>query len=91
MATARPNPRSKATQGIKPLEKWPFGRKNYIWFGVSLLVMVIGYVALGQGSTTLAPFLLVTAYCVLVPVAILIKDKPKEDPTAIPTEQQTEQ
>jgi hypothetical protein len=90
MATVRPNPKSKSSQGAKPLEKWPFGKKNYIWFGISLLTMVIGYVALGQGSTTLAPFLLVVAYCVLVPVAILIKDKPKDDPTAIPTDQPSE-
>jgi hypothetical protein len=56
---------------------WPFGRKNYILFGVALVVIAIGYVFLAQGSITLAPLLLVVGYCVLVPWAILAKNQPK--------------
>jgi hypothetical protein len=54
--------------------KWPFGKRNYIAFGVALTVIIFGYISLGQGSITLAPILLFLGYCVLVPVAILIKD-----------------
>jgi len=61
---------------------WPFGKKNYIWFGVALGVMIIGYVLLGSGDITLAPLLLVVAYCVLIPVAILVKGRSDEDPTS---------
>lgn len=62
-------------------EKWPFGRKNYILFGVALAVIVVGFVALSQGSTSLAPILLVAGYCVLVPWAILAKEKQAAEST----------
>lgn len=54
-------------------EGLPFTKKNYLIFLVGLLVIVIGYVALGQGSITLAPILLVLGYCVIIPVAILYR------------------
>jgi hypothetical protein len=59
--------------------KWPFGKRNYLVFALALVVIIIGYVALGQGSITLAPFLLVLGYCVLIPIALLIKDRPGSD------------
>ncbi len=62
--------------------KWPFGPRNYLIFGLAMVVIVIGYVALGYGSITLAPVLLVLGYCVLIPVAIVIKGRPEEDPVA---------
>ena len=52
--------------------KWPFGPRNYLVFGLAMIVIVIGYVALGYGSITMAPVLLVLGYCVLIPVAIII-------------------
>jgi len=81
MAIPTKNTKTRVT-APKAVEKWPFGRKNYIWFGISLLAMVIGYVLLGTGSDTLAPFVLVVAYCVLVPIALLIKDEPKSEQTS---------
>ena len=60
--------------------KWPFGPKNYILFAVALVVIIVGYISLGQGSITLAPILLILGYCVLVPLAIWIKGKPEETP-----------
>ena len=59
--------------------KWPFGRRNYIFFGAAMLSIIIGYIALGQGSITLAPILLVLGYCVLVPVSLIIKGDPQQD------------
>ena len=56
---------------------WPFGRRNYILFGVAFVVIAIGYVFLAQGSITLAPLLLVVGYCVLVPWAILARNPEK--------------
>ncbi len=59
---------------------WPFGTKNYIAFGVAILVIAVGYILLGQGSITAAPILLVLGYCVLIPVALVIKsDSNKSD------------
>lgn len=59
--------------------KWPFGKKNYIFFGIALLVIILGYLSLASGSITLAPILLVVGYCVLIPIALIIKDNPDSD------------
>lgn len=59
--------------------QWPFGRNNYIMFGISLVVLIIGYIVLGQGSITLAPILLVLGYCVLIPVSLIIKSGQPDD------------
>ena len=63
-----------------PATAVPFGRRNWILFGVGIAVIVLGYVLLsippadGFLSLTAAPLLLVLGYCVLVPVAILYRD-----------------
>lgn len=54
--------------------QWPFGTKNYIVFAISIIVILVGYILLGQGSITMAPILLVVGYCVLIPMALIIKD-----------------
>jgi hypothetical protein len=70
MATAKKKGVSAGSEAIT----WPFGKKNYLLFGIAILVIAVGYIFLGQGSTTLAPILLVVGYCVLVPVSIIIRD-----------------
>ena len=59
----------RETQGVE----LPFGRKNYILFGAAAVVILAGYVALSQGSITLAPILLLLGYLVLIPWGILAK------------------
>ena len=54
---------------------WPFGKTNYIYLGISVVVMIIGFYLLSIGSMTLAPILLIIGYCVLVPIAIMKRDK----------------
>ena len=60
-------------------QKFPFTKKNWTWFGIGLVTIVLGYVLLsippadGFLSLTLAPILLVVGYCVLIPTAILIR------------------
>lgn len=63
--------------------KWPFGKRNYMFFGAAMLSIIVGYIALGQGSITLAPILLVLGYCVLVPVSLIIKGDPDQDESEI--------
>jgi hypothetical protein len=59
----------------------PFTRKNWSLFAAGLGVIAMGYLLLGvppaEGflSLTLAPILLVLGYCVLVPAAILVRDR----------------
>ncbi|MBN1232850.1 MAG: hypothetical protein JXA60_05825 [Candidatus Coatesbacteria bacterium] len=50
-----------------------FGNISFIFFGIGLLLLIAGYIALGYGSITLAPILLIGAYCVVIPIALLIK------------------
>jgi len=48
-------------------------RKNLVVFGAALASIAAGFALLAEGSVTAAPILLVAGYCVLVPVAILLK------------------
>ncbi|HEX9218822.1 MAG TPA: hypothetical protein VF864_17765 [Gemmatimonadales bacterium] len=49
-----------------------FGPKNYIVLGGAVVSLALGYWLLSQGSTTLAPVLLVLGYCVLFPVGLAL-------------------
>jgi hypothetical protein len=70
--TPRPQARPKAqTRVARP--NIQFKPKNWILLGVGILTIIAGYLFLSQGSITLAPILLVGGYCILIPVAILIK------------------
>ena len=65
---------------------WPFGKKNYILFGLGIVSIVLGYITLantavdpnpdeggwGQIFLTLSPALLVLGYCVLIPISIIV-------------------
>lgn len=69
--------RQRRGPGQRPAEPpdvdLPFGKKNYMLFGVAALVIIAGYVALSNGSITVAPILLLLGYLVLIPIAILAK------------------
>lgn len=62
-------------------QKFPFTRKNWAIFALGLATIVLGYIFLsippaeGFLSLTLAPILLVLGYCVLIPMAILVRDR----------------
>lgn len=72
--------------------EWPFGTKNYILFGISLVVLIIGYVCLGSGDNanapitlTVAPILLVIGYA-LIPFAIMAKGKKDAEASSAPAD-----
>ena len=46
-------------------------RRSLLWWGLTVLALVLGFADLIRGGITLGPILLVLAYCVLIPVAIL--------------------
>jgi len=46
-------------------------RSALLWWGLSLAALVIGYADLWRGGITVGPIMLVLAYCILVPLAIL--------------------
>ncbi|HSJ24392.1 MAG TPA: hypothetical protein VK929_06990 [Longimicrobiales bacterium] len=49
-----------------------FSPINAILLVLGLAAVVLGYVALAQGSITVAPLLLVLGYAVLLPLAIIL-------------------
>ncbi|MXW80943.1 MAG: DUF3098 domain-containing protein [Gemmatimonadetes bacterium] len=63
----------------------PFTRKNWSLAIAGLAVIVLGYVFLrippaeGFLSLTLAPVFLVVGYCVLIPMAILVRDQSADE------------
>ena len=76
--------KAKKTEETKTTETWPYGKKNYIIFAAAAIVIIIGFILLGQGSDTFSVILLVLGYCVLIPAALILKDKPDvttEEPT----------
>ena len=69
-------------------ESLPLGRENYFILGAGILVIVAGYVAMLEGSVegflplVLSPILLVTGYCIVIPLGIMYrKSAPKEPAT----------
>ena len=46
-------------------------QRTFLWWGLALGALVLGYADLARGGETIAPILLVLGYCVLVPLAIL--------------------
>ena len=59
---------------------WPFNKKNYLLFGIGILVIILGYIIMATGdvnsfqSVKLAPVLLVIGYLVIIPLSIFYKD-----------------
>ena len=83
----------KAKKKKKQKAKLPFTRKNYQLFGIGILTIIIGYIFLSIGpwnsfpSLTIAPIILVIGYLVIIPLAILYREKgPKEE--KVKTEEQ---
>ena len=66
---------------MSPPPALPFTRTNWILFVVGLAVIAVGYVLLrippvdGFLSLTAAPILLVAGYCVILPAAILARNR----------------
>lgn len=58
-----------------------FSSVNFKLLGVCVLLLLIGYIFLGQGpvynhiSWSIAPIILVAVYCILIPITILYKKK----------------
>ena len=77
---ARVTPKSAAKRKTVSVSL-PFTKRNYQILGIGLLIIIAGYIALGQqpwdGTMPLvvAPILLVLGYCVVIPFGILFREK----------------
>ncbi|MBC8323680.1 MAG: DUF3098 domain-containing protein [Candidatus Marinimicrobia bacterium] len=63
------------------IESWAFTSKNYIIFAVGVLLIGVGYIVMAGGETTsvqsltVAPILLFLGYIVVIPAALIYRDK----------------
>ena len=85
-ATARARQQAKGPQW-----QFPFSKSNFIYFGIALAVIIIGFALMATGMSspetttpekwgnpmalTIGPILLVVGFCVLVPYAIMKRDR----------------
>jgi len=78
--------KKKMAAKSKAPEVFPFDRENYIIIGIGLLFIIAGYYAMsgnvvaGFSQLTLSPLLLLTGYCVIIPIGIFYKKKEKPSP-----------
>ena len=64
----------KAKAGVPEADlgfRW--GGLNSVLLGLGVAILAMGYMSLSKGSLTLAPVLLVTGYCVLIPASLLVR------------------
>jgi hypothetical protein len=53
----------------------PFTMVNYVLFAGGLLDIIIGWFLLRGGHITIAPLMLIAGYCVIIPLAIVLRKK----------------
>ncbi len=70
--TNRRAARSRERNRHRDADSLRFSRKNGILGLAGLVVIVLGYALLAQGSITAAPLLLVLGYLVLLPLALVL-------------------
>jgi hypothetical protein len=73
MNTAKPVARRPRTPRRAPETDIGFswGMTNSVLLGLGVAALIAGYLALARGSITLAPILLVSGYCGLIPASLL--------------------
>ena len=70
---------AKAKPQAKKIEALIIGKKNIYLFLIGLAAIALGYILMAQPpvygflTRTLAPIILVIAYLVIIPIAIMIK------------------
>ncbi len=58
--------------------KFVFNKLNVVLLIAAVLITIIGYIIMGTGDKTISPILLIIAYVVLFPAAIMAGTKKKE-------------
>jgi hypothetical protein len=75
--------KGKQVRKTKTEHVFPFEKENYVIMGIGLLFIVAGYIAMsgnvveGFSQLTLSPLLLLTGYCVIIPIGIMYRKKQK--------------
>ncbi len=75
--------KKKQAKDLQLFEGWTFNNKNYLIFGSGVLLIILGYIIMALGdvnsfqSLTLAPIILFFGYVILIPLALIYRDKNK--------------
>lgn len=59
--------------------RFVFNMLNSILLIIAILVTIVGYLIMSTGDKTISPVLLIIAYVVLFPAAIIVGTKKKQD------------
>jgi len=51
--------------------KFVFNKRNKILLILAIVMLIIGYIVMGTGDKTISPVILIIAYVVLIPAAIM--------------------
>jgi|TARA_Y100000294_G_scaffold140333_1_gene134047 hypothetical protein len=76
--------KKKEEKNVHLLEGWTFSKKNYVLGGIGLATIIFGYVIMASGtvnsfrSLTLAPIMLFIGYLIIIPIALIYRDKKKK-------------
>lgn len=62
------------------------GRRNWIFLGSGILVVLSGFSLLAAGDITVAPILLLVGYLVLIPMGLIAGSLADDDATASPVQ-----
>ena len=66
---------------IQLIDSWAFEKTNYTLFVIGVLLIIIGYFVMANGtvnsfqSLTLAPILLFLGYIIFIPAALIYRSK----------------
>tara|TARA_B100001245_G_scaffold212666_1_gene178090 strand:- start:46 stop:282 length:237 start_codon:yes stop_codon:yes gene_type:complete len=76
--------KKKEEKNVHLMEGWTFSKKNYVLGGIGLATIIFGYVIMASGtvnsfqSLTLAPIMLFIGYLIIIPIALIYRDKKKQ-------------
>ncbi|UCF70281.1 MAG: hypothetical protein JSW49_08795 [candidate division WOR-3 bacterium] len=73
MAKKEKKKKEKPTKKETSLATVRFSRKNTLFFGIGLILIIAGFVLLAKGDIVVAPILLIVGYLVFFPLGILLK------------------
>jgi hypothetical protein len=75
---------NKAKKALHLFEGWTFTKVNYLLFSAGIILIILGYIILALGSVnsfaslTIAPIVLFLGYIILIPAALIYREKQTE-------------
>ena len=73
MAKKEKKKKEKPAKKESVLATVKFTKKNTMFFGIGLILVMVGFILLAAGDIVLAPILLIVGYLVFFPLGILLK------------------